>query len=104
MFFWLGIENFIIVLKNKLLGKNTVVEIPSSLDNSPHIQRLTYINLPKKLQKYGFKIIEKRGGSFISGPFSNLLLTGFSLIMEVNMFLGRKLPYLASDFYIAIQK
>ncbi len=101
---WSKIENFLIIAKNKILKKNTIISIPSSLDTSPHIQRFTYTKLPEKIKKYGFKIVEKRGGSLISGPLSNLLFTGFSTIMSINMFLGKKLPYIAADFYVALQK
>lgn len=101
---FLKIENYYIGFKNKVLGFNTVLNLPSSLDHSPHIQRFTYRSLPKLLKKYGFKVKEYRGGSFVSGPFTNLLFTGFSSAMKLNMFLGRKLPFLASDFYIALEK
>ena len=100
----LRIEELYIIVKNKILHKNTVISTPSSLDSSPHIQRFTYNNLPKKLKKYGFEIIGQSGGSLISGPLTNLLFTGFDFIMRLNMFLGKKLPYIAADFYVAIQK
>lgn len=101
---FLKIEEYCIIFKNKILGFNTVSNLPSSLDGSPHVQRFTYYSLPKLLKKYGFKIKEKKGGSLISGPLTNLLFTGFGSIMRLNMFLGRKLPVIASDFYIALEK
>jgi SAM-dependent methyltransferase len=101
---WSGIERLCIIAKNKIVGKNTVISIPSSLDSSPHIQRFTYSNLPKRLAKYNFTVLARQGGSLISGPLANLLFTGFSPIMKLNMLLGRWLPYLAADFYVAIQK
>lgn len=95
---------FIIILKNKILGHNTVEQHPSSLDTSPHVQRFTYFSLEKKLKKFGFITKEKQGGTFISGPFSNLLFTGFKPIMQFNLFLGRLTKMFAADFYIALEK
>jgi SAM-dependent methyltransferase len=92
-----------LILKNKLCG-DTVEKHPSSLDSSPHIQRFTYRSLPRLLEKFGFATKAKRGGSFFSGPFSNLFFTGIKPVMKANMMLGRLLPYAASDFYLAVQK
>lgn len=101
---FLKIEEYCIILKNKLLGFNTVSSLPSSLDSSPHIQKFTYFSLSRLLKKHGFKIKEWRGGSLVSGPFSNLFFTGFGPIMKLNMFLGKKLPLIAADFYMAAEK
>jgi len=79
-------------------------EFPSSLDSSPHVQRFTYFSLEKALRKHPVIVKEKAGGSFISGPFSNLLFTGIKPIMRINNLLGRLMPMIASDFYIAVQK
>ena len=91
-------------IKRKVFGINSIEEHPSSLDSSPHVQRFTYFSLPKMLKKYGFQLKELRGGSLISGPFSNVFFTGFNFIMQLNMFLGRKFPIIASDLYIAVEK
>lgn len=94
----------IIILKNKLLGYNTVEQHPSSLDTSPHVQKFTYFSLEKKLKRFGFVTIEKKGGTLFSGPFTNLLFTGIKPIMKCNLFLGKLLKIFAADFYIAMQK
>lgn len=91
-------------LKEKILRKNTDIHEPSSLDSSPHIQRFTYLSFPKKAERYGFKVKERKGGGLLSGPFSNALFSGFSFVQRANMFLGGKLPFFASDFYIALEK
>ena len=90
--------------KNKYLGYNTVINIPSSLDSSPHVQSFTYYSLPYLFKQYDFKVKSKQGGTFISGPTSNLLFTGFGIIMKINMFLGRLFPVVAADFYMAFIK
>lgn len=101
---WLRLDVCYIIFKNKLLGYNTILNVPSSLDSSPHVQRFTYYSLPRILKKFRFKVISKRGGSLISGPFSNLFFTGFKNIMKLNMILGNFIPWFASDFYIAVKK
>jgi 2-polyprenyl-3-methyl-5-hydroxy-6-metoxy-1,4-benzoquinol methylase len=100
----LYVVELMIILKNKLLGYNTVEQHPSSLDTSGHIQRFTYFSLEKKLKRFGFITLEKRGGTFFSGPFTNLLFTGIKPIMKCNLFLGKLLKIFAADFYIAMQK
>lgn len=90
-------------LKKRIV--ETVDELhPSSLDSSPHVQRFTYFSIEKKLKKYGFSAIQKTGGSFCSGPFSNILFSGINPIIRFNLFLGSKIPALAADFYVAFQK
>lgn len=93
----------VIIAKNKLFG-DTVEHHPSSLDTSPHVQRFTYRSLARRLRSYGLAVVNQRGGSFMSGPLSNLFFTGMQPIMKLNMMAGRALPALASDFYIAVQK
>jgi len=93
-----------VFIKHKILRKNTYFDEPSSLDSSPHIQRFTYSSFSKKAEQYGFKIKDRRGGGLLSGPFSSVLFTGIESVQKLNMFLGRKLPALAADFYIALEK
>jgi SAM-dependent methyltransferase len=90
--------------KHKKVGYNTVLTEPSSLDSSPHVQAFTYNSLPKLLKIHKFKLVEKQGGSFMSGPLTNLFFTGFNSAMKWNMSLGRKLPSIASDFYFKFKK
>lgn len=100
----LYIVESILIIKNKLLGINTVEAHPSSLDNSSHLQRFTYFSIEKKLKRHGFFTKQKQGGSLMSGPFSNLFFTGFKPIMKLNLFLGKAFSFFAADFYIAVQK
>jgi 2-polyprenyl-3-methyl-5-hydroxy-6-metoxy-1,4-benzoquinol methylase len=93
----------IIILKNKILG-NTIELYPSTLDSSPHVQRFTYKSIEEVLKQNNFTLIEKLGGSLISGPFSNLFFTGIKPVMKLNLFLGKIFSPIASDFYIAVQK
>ena len=93
----------VIIAKNKICG-NTIELHPSSLDTSPHVQRFTYRSGATLLKNHGFTVTQKKGGSFLSGPFSNLFFTGFKPIMKLNMILGNWLSPLASDFYIVAEK
>lgn len=93
----------VIILKNKLFG-NTIEPHPSSLDCSGHIQQFSYSSLEKTVGAHGFNTTQKQGGSMISGPLSNLFFTGIKPVMKLNLFLGKKLSRIASDFYISVQK
>lgn len=74
---------------------------PSTLSDSPHIQRFTLTGIKKILTKSGFEIIETTGSVFFAGPFSNLLFHGVKTFMQLNCFLGGFSPSRASGFYIA---
>lgn len=92
------------LLKQLLFGKYVDAPYPSTLSSSPHLQRFTLNNIQKKLQEHGFQIIESRGSVLFCGPFSNLLFTGIRPIMRLNIWLGSKLPKIASAFYIVARK
>lgn len=73
---------------------------PSTLSNSPHVQRFTFRSIQQLLLNHGFEVIDKVGSVLIAGPFSNLLFTGLRPIMNCNNIIGTKLPRLAAGFFI----
>lgn len=74
---------------------------PSTLSDSPHVQRFTLAGIKTILTSNGFEIIETTGSVFFAGPFSNLLFHGVKIFMQLNCFLGGFSPSRASGFYIA---
>ncbi len=77
---------------------------PMTLADSPHKQRFTWRSIQEILARADFEIVEARGAILFCGPFTDLAFSGLPRVMEVNKRLGRKLPRLASDFYIAAVK
>lgn len=74
---------------------------PSTLADSPHLQRFTYDTIRKLLRAGGFEVIEATASVLVSGPFSNAFFTGIKPIMKWNSILGNRLPRIASSFFIA---
>jgi SAM-dependent methyltransferase len=72
----------------------------STLDSSPHLQRFTYDTIKNLLLGQGFRITDMTGSVLFAGPFSNMMFTGMIPVMKLNCALGRRLPRLASGFYI----
>ena len=52
----------------------------------------------------GFEVTEARGAILFCGPFTDLAFSGLPRVMTANKRLGRRLPRVASDFYIAAVK
>ena len=77
---------------------------PMTLADSPHKQRFTWRSIHELLAQAGFDVVEARGAILFCGPFTDLAFSGLPRVMEVNKRLGRRLPRLASDFYIAAVK
>ena len=74
---------------------------PSTLANSPHVQRFTYGSIQRLLISHGFDIVSTTGSVLVAGPFSNLFFTGLGPVMKINCLLGRWLPRLSAGFYVA---
>jgi SAM-dependent methyltransferase len=89
---WLG--------KRLMIGGYRDAEHPSTLADSPHVQRFTLRGIRRRLEGAGFEVVEARGSALICGPFSNLLFTGFRRLMALNVALGRRWPALASGFQL----
>jgi 2-polyprenyl-3-methyl-5-hydroxy-6-metoxy-1,4-benzoquinol methylase len=94
-----GISRIVLTVKKWLLGDNLEAAHPSSLADSPHVQRFTYRSIQDFLKGEGFDVTEIRGSVLFAGPFSNLFFTGIKPLMSLNCWLGDKLPRLAAGFY-----
>ena len=88
-------------LKFLILGRDIEPPYPSTLSDSPHVQRFTYSSIQTLLAKEGFSVINITGAVFFAGPFSNMLFTGIKPIMRLNCALGRWFPRISAGFYIA---
>jgi len=88
--------------KTRYLGPEAVDPgKPSTLANSPHVQRFTLSSITRLLQNAGFEIIDSRGSVAFSGPFSNLFLAGLQGLLEGNTRWGDRLGRLASGYFLA---
>jgi SAM-dependent methyltransferase len=74
---------------------------PSTLANSPHVQRFTLSSITRLLRSAGFEITDSRGSVACSGPFSNLFFAGFQGLLEANAHWGDRLGRLASGYFVA---
>jgi hypothetical protein len=74
---------------------------PSTLADSPHVQRFTYESIQRVLVEHGFEVLSVTGSVMFAGPFSNLFFTGIAPIMKINSLLGQLMPRLAAGFYIS---
>jgi SAM-dependent methyltransferase len=77
---------------------------PSSLFGGPHVQRFTLRSICDRITRSGFVVQERTGSALFSGPFSDMLFTGAESVMRLDRFLGRRLPPIASGFYVAARK
>jgi SAM-dependent methyltransferase len=94
--------NLIESTKARLLGSAAVDPgKPSTLANSPHVQRFTLGAIRRLLVEGGFEIVEAGGSVAISGPFSNLFFAGIEPFLEANARWGDRLGWLASGFFLA---
>ncbi len=74
---------------------------PSTLSDSPHVQRFTLSAIQKTLRRCGFEVYEKTGSVWFAGPFTNLLFHGVTPFLNLNGWLGSLCPSLASGFFLA---
>jgi SAM-dependent methyltransferase len=77
---------------------------PMTLADSPHKQRFTWRSIHTHLERAGFGVVEARGAILFCGPFTDLAFSGTPRVMALNKRWGRKLPRVASDFYLAAAK
>ena len=103
---WLSgsfVERAIMDVKTWLSGYTAtqIVEpYPSSLDQSPHVQRFTLSTLIERVQKHGFEQRGITGSGLFAGQLSNLLFSGFDFLTRLNNWLGDRMPRVASGFYV----
>jgi len=103
----LRIDRAVRKLKRVLLGEAVEAHYhntPSTLSPSPHVQRFTLRSIRRLLERHGFEVLDVRGAVLVSGPLSNLLLTGVKPFMAVNSRLGGWFPAVASNFYLACRR
>ena len=74
---------------------------PSTLANSPHVQRFTYKSIQRVLVEHGFEVLSMTGSVLFAGPFSNLFFTGLGPVMKINRSFGRWMPRFSAGFYVA---
>lgn len=91
----------ILRLAKKLLFNDNSDIPPSTLSNSPHIQRFTLRSIRQLLLENGFNVFEYTGSVIFAGPFSHLLFSGINWIMSFNNFLGSVFPHISAGFYLA---
>jgi SAM-dependent methyltransferase len=87
--------------KGAVLRETIEDPIPSSLSESPHVQRFTPRRIRAALRRSGFEPYDFTGSVLFAGPFSNLLLTGISTAMRANNSFGTRFPWVAAGYYVA---
>ncbi len=98
----LRIDRLVWRLKERILGDSFAEPYPpSTLSDSPHVQRFTSASIRALLERHGFVVNEFTGTVLVAGQFSNLLLTGVGPMMRANGSLGAAWPALASGFLVA---
>jgi hypothetical protein len=97
---WFRLTRLISAAKRSIVGAAGESAHPSTIADSPHVQRFTLRGIRQRLESAGFDVLESRGSVLICGPISNLLFTGFRRVMAANVTLGRRWPALASDFQL----
>lgn len=96
----LRLDAIIWLIKRLMTGDYRDASHPSTLADSPHVQRFTLVGIRRRLERAGFDVVEIGGSALVCGPFSNLLFTGFRRLMALNVALGRRWPALASGFQL----
>jgi len=98
------IANIIESIKPLIFGKDALhPPHPSTLSESPHVQRFTLQKIKSLLQDNGFEILQTSGSVLFAGPFTNLGFHGIGPFLKLNCFLGDQFPRLASAYFIACQ-
>ena len=98
---FLYIDRAILEVKQALNLKNLIYTHPSTLSSSPHLQRFTINSICRLIEHSKFQVSHSFGSTLISGPISNMLFSGFPAFFGINNYLGDKLKYVASGFYVA---
>ena len=77
---------------------------PMTLADSPHKQRFTWRSIHRILDRAGFDVVQAQGAILFCGPFTDMAFSGLPRVMGLNKDLGRRLPRIASDYYLAAVK
>ena len=100
----LKINTIIYRIKKLFIEEYIDSKYPSSIADSPHVQRFTLNSIVNKMEQLKFEKIDVRGSTLLAGPFSNMFFTGIKTVMDFNIKFGEKFPILSSGFYIAFRK
>ena len=73
---------------------------PSTLADSPHLQRFTAKSIAARLEDAGFDVRERTGTVLLAGPFTNLLFGGVGWFQRLNLALGDLMPDFAAGFLL----
>jgi SAM-dependent methyltransferase len=91
-------------LRHRIVRGYVDAHHPSTLADSPHVQRFTFESIERAITEGGFEVVDRTGSVLIAGPFSQLFFTGVRPIMRINAWLGRRFPRNAAGFYLAARR
>ncbi|MCA1704280.1 MAG: hypothetical protein LC808_13870, partial [Actinobacteria bacterium] len=75
--------------------------LPSTLADSPHVQRFTKRSIVGLLRRHGFRVDEVQGSVLMCGPFTVLMMEGFRFFPRINGRAGKAFPVIAAGFVVA---
>lgn len=96
------------LLKRHLNLKLKKVKGPSLKDTlnieSPHIQFFSYKRFKKMLEDCKLSIIKMENRRFLSGPFSDIILSRSKILIDWNVKVASKLPYFLASSWMFVVK
>lgn len=97
----LKVDRIVRRVKGRFVELRTHDEPPSTLADSPHVQRFTPASLREILGHHGFEVRSFDGTVLFSGPFTNLIFEDVQPFLRLNRFAGGRLPRAASGWLIS---
>lgn len=93
-------------LRRRVLGEAYIQWhwTPTSLDESPHLQKFSLNSFQERLEEAGFHVVSATGTSFACGPLTQTFFAGIRPIMKINNWLAQKFPRRASGFMVVCRK
>lgn len=99
------VQGLLLRLKRRLRGGDYLdAAHPSTVADSPHMQRFTRRRIMRILDDAGFEVEAVQGSVLFAGPFSHLLFTGLDPLMRVNARLGDLAGPAAAGFYLTARR
>ena len=71
---------------------------------SPHIQFFTYRQFKNLVEECKLSIIKMENRRFLSGPFSDIILSKFKILIDWNVKVANKLPYFLASSWMFVVK
>lgn len=97
-----GLLEVIYQIKKLFLKKKTAWSPhPSTLSNSPHLQRFSLNGIINLLKQNHFSVEEATGSVLLSGPLVNTFFHEVGPFIKANCALGETFPRRSSSFFIA---